>query len=500
MKSTNKSIILDSILSRKRLSNSFDYVTCDDINHNIFEDIVDFYALINGHSRFIWKDKKGEEKKSSNLLSALINIQLDFALWPVKLLKIKGVVSKLERQKEVYFNAKSHSKCIYLRTDHWFNLVSGGSVGHTAGVINALQHLNIETKVYSTDKLIGIENEKSIHVIEPNYSRYKNIPELPDMLYGIELPTKIKETSDFIYQRYSLGNLSGVILKYKTQRPLVLEYNGSFVWMANHWGGSKMIHKELIGRIEMLNFKHADLIVVVSEASAHELHARGVNKNKILVNPNGVNPNQFSPEINGQEIREQYQLENKKVGGFIGTFSHWHGVLTLADSIKLFFENHKERQEDAAFLLIGNGKLWMECKKKLEGFSWSKNVIFTGEIKQELGPSYLAACDYYLSPHVPNPDGTPFFGSPTKLFEYMAMGKPIIASNLDQIGKILKDKETAMLCEPTNANELAETMNSLVTNYKENKHLGVNARAELLNKYSWNKHVEKILSKLENKA
>ena len=53
-------------------------------------------------------------------------------------------------------------------------------------------------------------------------------------------------------------------------------------------------------------------------------------------------------------------------------------------------------------------------------------------------PSYLAACDILASPHVPNADGTPFFGSPTKLFEYMAMGKCIVASDLDQVGEILE--------------------------------------------------------------
>ena len=45
----------------------------------------------------------------------------------------------------------------------------------------------------------------------------------------------------------------------------------------------------------------------------------------------------------------------------------------------------------------------------------------------------------FLSPHVPNADGSKFFGSPTKLFEYMAMAKPILASDLDQIGEVLRD-------------------------------------------------------------
>ncbi len=56
---------------------------------------------------------------------------------------------------------------------------------------------------------------------------------------------------------------------------------------------------------------------------------------------------------------------------------------------------------------------------------------------QSEAPTYLAISDIVVSPTVPNPDGSPFFGSPTKLFEYMAMGKPIVASDLDQIGEVL---------------------------------------------------------------
>ena len=66
----------------------------------------------------------------------------------------------------------------------------------------------------------------------------------------------------------------------------------------------------------------------------------------------------------------------------------------------------------------------------------TEECLFTGLIPQEKGPQYLAVADILVAPHVPNPDGTPFFGSPTKLFEYMAMGRGIVASNLDQIGEV----------------------------------------------------------------
>ena len=59
---------------------------------------------------------------------------------------------------------------------------------------------------------------------------------------------------------------------------------------------------------------------------------------------------------------------------------------------------------------------------------------------------------------MPLEDGSEFFGSPTKLFEYMAMGKGIVASRLGQIGDVLSDEETALLIEPGNARQLADAI------------------------------------------
>ncbi len=98
--------------------------------------------------------------------------------------------------------------------------------------------------------------------------------------------------------------------------------------------------------------------------------------------------------------------------------------------------------------MIGAGPELGEAKRVIDAAGFTEAVIFTGLVAQEEGPSYLAACDILVSPHVPNADGTPFFGSPTKLFEYMAMGRGIVASDLDQIGEVLRHGETAWLVPP----------------------------------------------------
>ncbi len=192
----------------------------------------------------------------------------------------------------------------------------------------------------------------------------------------------------------------------------------------------------------------------------------------------------------------KYNLQNKTVLGFIGTFGPWHGVVELANAIVRFYDVHPDRSGQSRFILIGDGNLMPDVQNIISASPYADKVIFTGTIPQHQGPEYLAACDVLLSPHVPNPDGSAFFGSPTKLFEYMAMGKPIIASNLNQIGQVLEHKKTAYLVEPGSVDQLADAMNTLVEQPQLCELLGENARAEVVSKYTWQIHSQKILEKL----
>jgi glycosyltransferase involved in cell wall biosynthesis len=120
-------------------------------------------------------------------------------------------------------------------------------------------------------------------------------------------------------------------------------------------------------------------------------------------------------------------------------------------------------------------------------------VIFTGAVGHERVPGLLDACDILVAPHVPLADGSEFFGSPTKIFEYMAMGKGIVASRLGQIGEVLVDGETALLVEPGDVEELREAIVKMIED-KELRHaLGVKARQTAEKEHTWTHNAQRVL-------
>src|SRR5215467_1455209 len=150
--------------------------------------------------------------------------------------------------------------------------------------------------------------------------------------------------------------------------------------------------------------------------------------------------------------------------------------------------------------MIGAGARMAEVKKILADGGSLDGTAFTGLVPQEDGPAHLAACDVLVSPHVPNPDGTPFFGSPTKLFEYMAMGKAIVASNLDQIGEVLEHGRTALLVPPGDADALASALARLSDDPALRECLGAEARRVVLERHTWHAHTQRTIDCLRQVA
>lgn len=409
----------------------------------------------------------------------------------------------------------------YLKTNLWFGVKAGGSVGHIAGVVNEFARRGLGVTFSSSEPPSMVTADVRFQKVPPpqtygvpselNYYRYHR------KFVGQLAKDYTKVQDRFIYHRMSVANYAGVVLSRRSTIPLILEYNGSEVWVAKHWGRA-LRAQALAEMAETASLRHAHLIVTVSDILRDELVSRGVEEHRIVVYPNCVDDKVFDPanfdKPQIQAFRKQFGIPpDALVATFIGTFGRWHGADVLARAIRKLAHEEAgwlERQK-LRFLLVGDGDRAAEVRQILSEQACRPFVVMTGLIPQRDAPLVLAASDVVLSPHVRNADGSRFFGSPTKLFEYMAMAKGIVASELDQIGAILKgslrvgalpegapedsDNMAAVLTTPGDVQELIAGVRFLVERPDWRLWLGINARNLAVRRYTWRQHVDQILSR-----
>jgi glycosyltransferase involved in cell wall biosynthesis len=385
-------------------------------------------------------------------------------------------------------------KALFLRTDFYGAVNVGGSFSHTLGFLNGLKSLHHEYCVVSSGNL-PIDRTSSFYEI-PYVRLFRNLPEVLSIAYNLRLiPAASKiiahERPDFIYHRHSEFNYSSAVLARKFGLPLILECNGSEVWIKKHWG--RVYMERILQMAEEIQFTVADVITVVSDIMKDDLVRLGVDAKKILVNPNGVDPDQFHPDIQMGEVIKQHNLQGKIVAGFVGTFGAWHGVEVLARAIRPTVQ----RNPKVHFLIIGDGALRGQVERIIREDHVGDFVTLTGSLAHADIPGYLAACDILLSPHVHNADGTKFFGSPTKLFEYMAMAKPIIASGVGQIGDVIHDGVNGVLMKEGDHIDLAEKILALAGNAALRERLGAAARRDAIGKYSWQQNAQRVIDAVQ---
>src|SRR6266496_31403 len=379
----------------------------------------------------------------------------------------------------------------YLRSTPSAGTPAGGAATHINGFVNAVIELGAKITFISNDRIAGLDEQKlALKIIHPEtvgisraaFDLHNNL------IFSAGALREIEESPvDLIYQRYGRFTSAGVEASLRTGIPLFLEYNGSEVWIGKHWDISGMI--PLLERFERLNLAVAARIFVVSAVERRNLLSCGIPDEKIVVNPNGVDPEKFQPGIGGAAVRRELGVaEHETLAGFVGTFGPWHGVLTLAEAITLLPDDSGVR-----FMLVGAGRIRDEVERIIRHAGKEQQVVFAGHVDHERVPVLLDACDILLSPHVPLEDGSEFFGSPTKLFEYMAMGKGIIASRLGQIADVLVDEETALLVEPGNARQLSEAILRLNGGRELRERMGAAARRIVVAQHTWSHNAQRVL-------
>ena len=409
-------------------------------------------------------------------------------------------------------------RVFYINPTPWRGAPVGGAVAHTVGVIKGMVSCGLTVEGVSAvgqamvPPSVRLEplDASEIHGLPTEANLYRHHRRVARQV--------LARTADrgvaFVYQRLALGSYPGVILARRLGVPLVLEYNGSEVWILRNWG-NPLRFERLAMLAETVCLRHAALIVAISQPLADDLVARGIDPARITVQPNGVDPDFFDSArfstADRAETRQRLGLdETMVVAAFVGTFGVWHGAEVLAQAMVYLRQHHAQWLDSSPLhlLFVGDGVRRRAAEAVIAEAALAGRVHFSGIIDQPLVPQVLAACDILVSPHVSNADGSRFFGSPTKLFEYLASGRLVIASALDQIAQVLDgsplvadacpsqaapDDACAVLVPPNDPTALGDALRMATDHPAWMVALGEAGRRRILRDHTWHIHVRHVL-------
>ncbi len=278
-----------------------------------------------------------------------------------------------------------------------------------------------------------------------------------------------------LYERYALYNAAGVLVGKLRGIPTVLELNDiSSVDRTRQ--GKRLAMPWLAAWFERRILHAADGLVVVSGYLRDRLVEAGLPAEKIRVTPNAVERGRFDPEReDGRAVRERWGLGGKTVIGFAGSFAKWHGP----DFLVRAFARLAGDVPEAALLLVGDGARRAETEALVRELGLEERVVFTGRVPHGEIPAYVAAMDLGVMPR------SNLFGSPMKVFEYMAMGRPAVAPRYIPLEEAVTHGETGLLFPPDDEAALTAALRELVLHPERRRAMGAAARRKVLTQHQW---------------
>jgi len=244
-----------------------------------------------------------------------------------------------------------------------------------------------------------------------------------------------------------------------------------------------------ISYLESRILSWADCITTVSGSLRDCLVGLGIDKQIIHVVHNAVDLDTFDYNTDPKSVIKEYNLENKVVCGFVGSFARYHGVEILIDVA----ENIQRKRAGVTFLIVGRNVHGSDdVMEKCFARGLSRVFRFTGEVPHSRIPLHIAAMDITLIPDFND------YGSPMKLFEYMAMGKAVVAPDVPPIREVIEDGITGILFKKGDVAEITKAVEELIDNAELRRSLGHRAHQRIVESYTWDKNAKKIVKIAES--
>ena len=295
---------------------------------------------------------------------------------------------------------------------------------------------------------------------------------------------------DLIHERFNLLALGGAWASKRLGNPLVLEVNADLVEQRKFKGVPEHgLRRPFAIWATRVCFDAAAKIICISEGLKNHLKRRwNVEEHKLAVLPCAADTDVFKPEAGSQDIKKRLGLTDEPVVIWVGGFYPWHDLDLLVRSFALILQ----KRPDARLILVGDGQTRPSVEKAITQAGMRHAVIMTGTLAHSQVPEMLSIADVAVVPSAPVTAGRGGTGTPLKLFEYMAAGKAIVATALNEAVEVIQHGQNGILVAAGDVDAFAEATLKLINDPQERNRLGQNAREQAVQQYSWTHYTTKL--------
>ena len=292
----------------------------------------------------------------------------------------------------------------------------------------------------------------------------------------------------------------GILIAKKYKIPCIFDMAEDYValvrdiWNDRKWQGFNFIVRNpyLAKLTELYCLKKADHILVVVEEAAEIVKKRGASSQKITIIRNTPDLKLINSALslkNKKNSLFQY-IENKFTAIYVGGIQMGRGIQTVIDAIPKI----KDIIQDFLFVIVGDGYAKNYFEKIIKEKGIERYAILCGWVRHKDVYKYISVSKVGLIPHIVTDHTNTTL--PNKIFDYMALGIPVIASDSIPMKRIITREKCGLFFKSRDANDLARCLIDLycldLINY-----FGNNGKKAVINKYNWKKDEKKLIKVIE---
>jgi glycosyltransferase involved in cell wall biosynthesis len=296
---------------------------------------------------------------------------------------------------------------------------------------------------------------------------------------------KIDEQFDLVYERFAAFQYMGHSIKKKKNIPWILETNAILSIESSIERKSTALPSKL-QKYEKFAYQNCDVLVCITDELRELIIKKfNIDPDKIIISPNAVNIDEFS-----SENHEPLKFNDLFNIGFVGSLWQWQRLDFLFDTVKEL----QDQGYEISLTIVGDGQCADEWKNYAKVIN-IKNVKFVGKVRREDVPRYIRGFDVCYSGQFSMELGS--YLSPIKMYEYMAMGKPILATSYGETKRLVIDGENGYLFKENDKETLREAIKKLYLDDVLRKSMGDKSKNIAFDNHSWEIRVKKMLNEIE---